>query len=830
MSANSILKCGLFILSLVFVPQITAVQLGFVSQIPIWFEPNTGHYANDVRFVSHGKNYLLLLKGNSAELTLSESSKTTIKMQLINANNKPAIVGIDKLEAKVNYFCGNKPANWRKNIPTFSRVRYENIYSGIDLIYYMTSRNLEYDFILAPNANPSLISLQFAGYQRIAIDAKGNLILHTAYGKMYLHKPICYQETPTGRKYVEGRYVLKSNGKIGFALGEYDKSKTLIIDPVLTYCTYFGGTGNDTSADIAIDDEGNIYVTGNTASADLDTEGAYAGHSSGYDAFVLKLNPAGTRIIYCTYIGGSGSDSALGIAVTGENKVCIVGKTSSIDFPEQHAVQTQPDDGDTLDGFIAMFSEDGSELIFSTYFGGSSPESEKKESVDTVNDVAIDINGDIYVVGATNSSDFPTYRAYQEFEEGCGYDVFVAKLGFNDAGNPEVIYSTYLRGHNDDRGFGIAVDAMGYAYVTGWTASNDFPTTEGVYQPEPGLVLTNSDGTETDHDTDVFVTKLRFREGDSAVSIVYSTYLGDVADDEAHDIALDSSGNASIVGFTASPNFPVYNAADDTMGLGGDAFVAKLNADGSDLIFSTFWGGSNVDRGMGIAVDTWTGDTYIVGNTFSTDFPISHAISGQDTNSDSEYLAAFIAKFNENGEPQYSTYLKGTGVRRGIDSALAAAVIPDTGDLLVTGTTTSQDFPVTEDAIQATHGGAGDGVSNSDIFIAKISPSATDSSDDDSGSSGTNCFVTAVTAGTPLAKGLPILRRFRDTYLKTSSAGRWIIRAYYTYSPVLSSYANTKPAMKLASRITIAALIHQLSQHFANAAADTTESSCPTAE
>ncbi len=566
MFANSLFKYGLYLsLCLVFVPQITAVQVGFVSQIPIWFEPNTGHYANDVRFVSHGKNYLLLLKDNSAELTLSGGK--AIKMQLMDANSKPTTVGIDKLETKVHYFCGNNPANWRKNIPTFSRVRYENIYSGIDLIYYMTSRKLEYDFILAPNANPSSIAFRFAGYQRIELDVKGNLILHTADGKMYLHKPACYQETSNGRKYVEGRYVFKSNGNIGFVLGEYDRSKALIIDPVLTYCTYFGGTGTDASADITTDDEGNIYVTGSTASADLDTEGAYAGHNSGFDAFVLKLNPAGTRIIYCTYIGGSGADNASGIAVTGEKKVCIVGGTSSTDFPELQAVQTQPDDGDTLDGFIAMFSEDGSELIFSTYFGGSSSETENKESVDTVNDVAIDNNGDIYVVGATNSSDFPTRREYQEFEEGCGYDAFVAKIGFNDAGNPEVVYSTYLRGHKDDRGFGIAVDAMGDAYVTGWTASNDFPTTEGAYQPEPGLVLTNSDGSETDHDTDVFVTKLRFREGDSAVSIIYSTYLGDVADDEAHDIDLDSSGNASIVGFTASPNFPVHNAADDTMGL-----------------------------------------------------------------------------------------------------------------------------------------------------------------------------------------------------------------------------------------------------------------------
>jgi hypothetical protein len=553
-------------------------------------------------------------------------------MQLLEANPAPQGVGLEELPGKANYFRGHDPQQWRTNVPTYAKVKYAAVYPGVDLVYYGQARQLEYDFVVAPGADPAVITLGFEGVDRVDVDAQGDLVLSTASGSLRFQKPVIYQEADGRRHAIAGSYVRKGPHQVGFQLAAYDVTRPLVIDPVLSYATYLGGSSFDEGAGIAVDATGAAYVTGRTGSSNFPTAHPLQPMLSGFsDAFVAKLSADGTNLVYATYLGGSITNGGRGIAVDTTGHAYVTGFTTSPDFPTTPgAFQVTYGGADCAvggcgDAFVAKLSADGAALVYATYLGGS--------STDEGNGIAVDITGAAYVTGFTFSPDFPTVHPIQP-AYGDGGDAFVAKL--NAAGSA-LVYATYLGGSGFDHSGGtfgdatgsggIAVDATGAAYVTGQTGSADFPT---VHPLQPtfggGSDACIVEGTPCG---DAFVAKLNA----AGSTLVYATYLGGSSDDGGAGIAVDATGAAYITGFTTSPDFPTQHPVQSAYGGFGDAFVAKLNAAGSALVYATYLGGSSGDggagsggdKGTGIAVDA-TGAAYVTGVTRSPDFPTVHPL------------------------------------------------------------------------------------------------------------------------------------------------------------------------------------------------------------
>ena len=676
------------------------------GKLPLQFEANRGQTHNDVHFLSRGPGYSVYLTASEAVLLLEkpDTKRVALRMSLVGAARKPAVSGLDEQPGKANYFIGKDPAKWRTNVPTYTKVHYQNVYPSIDLVYYGNQRQLEYDFVVAPGADPRKIVLAFRGTDKIEIDAQGELVLHAAGGDIRQRKPVIYQNIDGVRREIAGGYIRKGADRVGFQLATYDTNRPLIIDPVvLSYSSYLGGTNSDSSTGIAVDTNGNAYVTGGTASTDFPTTaGAFQSAVRGAsDAFVTKLNPSGTGLVYSTYLGGSDSEGASSIAVDANGSAYLTGGTRSADFPiTAGAFQA------TLPGpsaaFVTKLDPAGSTLVYSTYLGGSSASGESASRI------AVDGDGNAYVVGSTSSNDFPTAAAFQPSLAGGSrfgaFNAFVTK--FNPTGST-LVFSTYLGGTSDragDSASGIAVDAGGNAYVTGYTTSTNFPTTPGAFQ--------RTIGGGDSFPEDAFVTKF-----DPAGSVLYSTYLGGSGDDKGVGVALDAAGNTYVTGFTGSGDFPTTPGAFQTAGV---VFVTKLDPTGSALVYSTQLGGGNA-LSTGIAVDAdgnanIIGVTFLVcgrfscGNDFSTT-PGAFQPSYGGGNSD-----AFVTKLNPEGSGLvYSSYLGGSSSDTASGIALDAS-----GNAYVSGSTTSDNFPTTLGAFQTTGGGVINGSSNSDVYIAKI--------------------------------------------------------------------------------------------------------------
>ncbi|TMI08125.1 MAG: hypothetical protein E6H40_12740 [Betaproteobacteria bacterium] len=582
------------------------------GKLPLHFEANQGQTHQDVRFLARGSGYSLYLTAGEAVLVLTKpnpdatqarGTPVVVRMSVVGAAPKPLVSGLDELPGKANYLIGN-PAKWRTNVPTYAKVHYRAVYPGIDLVYYGNQRQLEYDFVVSPGADPEKIVLGFQGAERLEINAEGELVLHAAGEVIRQRVPVIYQEINGVRTKIEGRYVLKDAHRVGFQVAAYDPSRPLVIDPTLVYATYLGSSGWDYGSGIAVDAAGSAYVTGSTSSADFPTANALQAAKAGFqNAFVTKLNPTGSALVYSTYLGGSGGDGGTGIAVDAAGSAYVTGSTSSIDFPTVNPLQAAY--GGDGDAFVSKLDAAGSALLYSTYLGGS--------GADAGYGIAVDTLGNAYVTGETRSTDFPTTPGAIQTTYGgscmnCVGDAFVTKL---DATGSALVYSTYLGGSSGDEGFGIAVDAAGSAYVTGGTGSADFPTTAGAFQTTYG-------------GGDAFVTKLNA----TGTALVYSTYLGGSGNDYGSGIAVDAAGSAYVSGSTSSTDFPTANPSQAAYGggvaegggtTGADAFVSKLDATGSALLYSTYLGGSSNEYGRGIAVDA-AGAAYVTGFTKSTDF------------------------------------------------------------------------------------------------------------------------------------------------------------------------------------------------------------------
>jgi len=698
------------------------------GKLPMSFEANVGQTASDVKFLSRGDGYQLYLTPTAAVMTLSGGGaegaernvkpalsvskdpvgarfnapapqQAVVKMKFLGAAARPKLSGESVLPGKVNYFVGKDKSKWRANVPTYGRVRYASVYPGVDLVYYGNQRQLEYDFVVAPGADPKTIRLAFEGTDKLEIDADGALVLNTAVGRIVQQKPVIYQEVAGERKEISGRYRLKGRREVGFEVARYDTTQPLVIDPVLVYSTYLGGSevfvgcgiggydldcgGDDFGHGIAVDGSSSAYVTGQTSSLNFPTEMPLQGENGGGDSdlftdvFVAKLNLAGSGLIYATYLGGSAHDSGFGIAVDGSGSAYVTGYTGSTDFPTE--MPFQGTNGGGYDAFVAKLNLAGSGLLYATYLGGSGG--------DYGEGIAVDGSDSAYVTGYTGSIDFPTEMPFQGANGG-GYDAFVAKLNLAGSG---LLYATYLGGSESDYGEGIAVDGSGSAYVTGRTGSIDFQTE----MPFQGA---NGGG------YDAFVAKLDL----AGSGLLYATYLGGSEYDYGYGIAVDGSGSAYVTGWTTSTDFPTEMPFQGANGGGYDVFVAKLDLAGSGLLYATYLGGSNNDIGYGIAVDG-SGSAYVTGYTGSTDFPTETPLQGANGGDDD----VFVAKLDVAGSNLvYATYLGSSGSDGGHGIA-----VDGSGSAYVTGWTDSTDFPTTATPLQEANGGG------YDVFVAKIGPS-----------------------------------------------------------------------------------------------------------
>ena len=657
------------------------------------FEANRGQVNSQVRFLSRGHGSTLFLTATEAVyvLPLPDPHRLfALRMQLVGSDPNASSTGEAQAEARVSYFRGTE-ANWVTGIPTYERVRYSEVYPGISMVWRGREQGAaQYDFVVAPNADAGQIGLQFAGADRLELDADGNLLIHTAAGTVTHTKPVSYQEVNGSRRAVESAFTIAGD-TVGFAVGAYDHGKPLTIDPTpnlanLAYSTFLGGEGLDIGYAIAVDALGSAYVTGQTDSLNFPTvAGSFDTTSAGVAAFVTKLKPGGNDLVYSTYLDGPADyEQATGIAVDSAGNAYVNGFTASSDFPVTGSAFDPSHNGGGYDAFLTKLNPSGTSLLYSTFLGGSNTEQG--------NGVAVDSAGNAYLTGVTVSADYPTTgSAFATTLNGFDYDAFFSKINTSASGGASLVYSTFLGGSNYEEGTRVAVDSAGRAYLTGRTYSSDFPTVAGSFD----TILSGT--------SDVFASKL-----DPALagpgSLVYSTYLGGSSDEYFPGIAIDANGFAYLTGATASADYPFTAGAYDTTHNGGfnDVFVSKLTANGSALTYSTFIGGSSLDSGWGIAVDS-LGNAYVTGTTSSAGYPTTAGAFQTTANGSSP--EAFATKLNSTGSAlSYSTFLGGGGTEQGYGIA-----VDSSGNMYVTGYTSPGSpppFPTTALAFQPGFGGS----------------------------------------------------------------------------------------------------------------------------
>ena len=712
------------------------------AALPLAFEQNRGQAPSNVKFLARGSGFAVFFTKYEAVMSLERSAagpreqsstngfsrpgarhqevqKDVLRLRWLAANDAARIDGLKRENGRSNYLIGSKPQEWIRDVPAWSRVKYQDLYPGVDLVYYGNHRELEFDVDVAPDADLGAVRLQIVNGDNqtanLRVDSGGELVVQTRAGDVRFHKPRVYQPGGhSGKKFLAARYVIAKGGQVGFAVSGYERSRPLVIDPVLSYSTYLGGTDYNYATGIAVDGSGDTYITGYTSSVDFPVssgvQGVFAGGSCDtvvntapcFDAFVAKLNPQGTGLVYSTYLGGTGDDEGVSIAVDSSGQAYVAGFTDSTDFPTAGPLQGSIGGGTCgtiayptpcYDAFVAKLTASGSNLVYSTYLGGTGD--------DFASGIAADSNGNAYVGGLTSASDFPvTYGTLQTSYGGGSFDGFIAEI--NPTGS-SLVYSTYLGGSQEDHVNGIALDSSGDAFLTGQTNSANFPVHGGFQQKYTasscGSALSSTPCFEA------FVGEL----DPTGSALIYSSYLGGSAASYGSDIALDSSGAAYVTGWTTSKDFPVMQGAYDTAWGGtNEAFVAKIGAGGGAISYATYLGDIYPDQANAIAVDG-NGNAWIAGYTYGGKFPVASALQSASGG----LYDAVVSEFDPTGSTLlFSTYLGGAG-----DDAANDLAIDSSGNVYVAGDTFSSDFPVTPSAMTTGYTGG-----SYDAWIARIGP------------------------------------------------------------------------------------------------------------
>lgn len=672
-------------------------------QLPLMFEKNEGQTAKQVNYLTRTADYMMYFTpqeivfdfrntaspaakhGKMKQLAETNvlPSQSVLRLQFVAANAHPKITGEKDLLAKTNYFIGNDPKKWHQNVPNYGRVHYQNLYPGINMVFYGKHNKLEYDIQIAPNADPKRASFKLAGAKEAALDSKGNLLITMpGHEKLQMHAPVIYQMDHGQKRSIKGNFVLSADQHVGFKVDPYDHSKTLIIDPVIVYSTYLGGSQDNAGLGIDTDKFPNpgVYLTGYTKSTDFPVVNAMqtTNKSHGRTAFVTKVNRTGTSILYSTYLGGSGSnDEGFAIAVDGVGAAYITGETNSKDFPLVHPIQTTNPARDFA-AFVTKLNPEGNAIEYSTYLTGSG---ENQEG----NAITVDQQGFAYLTGETTSTDWPLKNPFQSTNKGTKFTAWVAKI--NTIGDG-LVFSTYLGGSGgQDEGNAIGVDFDGFIVVTGETNSKDFPILNAL-QPKPGPKGAGQTG---------FVTRFN----PNGASLNYSTFWGGSGgNDYPTTLSLDTNGDVSFGGYTNSLDFPTQNAMQTTNrgaanGRGFNGFVSKFNRAGNLVFFSTYIGGSGGnDRVNSLSVDTQF-VIHIVGQTNSHDLTVLSPIQATNLGPDT---TSFKYRLSGTGGLIAATYLGGSG---GKDIAHAVAIDSNLSSY-VTGETNSADFPLLN-ALQTSH-------------------------------------------------------------------------------------------------------------------------------
>lgn len=684
------------------------------AQQPIRFEQNAGQTDAAVDYTAHGLDYQLWLTSTEAVLALSKAQPSpeqiirgraatnpleVLRFQLVGSNTTATAEGLNLQVAESNYFQGNNPDKWRTDIANYGKVIYRDVYAGIDLVYYGTDggKRLEFDFVVKPGADPARIAFDVKGALTTALDGNGNLVLTMRDGSSVVQNaPVLYQTVNGSRQNVAGRFRLAVGGRVSFEVtGSYDRQRDLVIDPVLNYGTYLGGSDADGANGVQVDADGNIYLTGYTASSNFPVYNPiFVGSGSPvYDVFVTKIDSAGT-LVFSTYLGGSSfgsGDTGYGLAIDAARNIYVTGVTDATDFPTTAgAFRTQLESGYTA--FVSKINPAGNALVYSTLLSGNSGggTSTYWTGSDFGNAIDVDDNGSAVVTGETASAYFPVGNAQQNQFGGGTTDAFVTKL--NSDGST-VVFSTYHGGSGADRGNGLALDSAGNAHVVGTTSSSNLSWSASYDNSLAGV-------------SDLFVSRFS-----SSGSLGAGTYFGGTGDEEGLGIAVDEGNNPYITGSTTSTDLVTVNPVQNSNAGDSDAFVVKWSSLSTTPVYSTYLGGGGSDSGRAITVDgqgraVIVGDTNSDGTTYTPSFPLA----GANQNYGGGASDAFVTRLTATGNTlSYSTFLGGSGADVG-----RGAAVDYEGSIFATGETDSAtDFP-TKNPYQSSNAGS------SDAFVVKI--------------------------------------------------------------------------------------------------------------
>jgi len=719
------------------------------GNLPLWFEAGRGQADATTRFIAHGHDAEFTITPAGAEFTLRQAGgqQAAMSMTFVGAGLGSRLAGDNELGGKINYLLGNDPAQWRSGVPTYGKIRLDQVYPGVNVVYYGNQQKLEYDLDLAAGVNPETIAIRFDGAEKISVDPAGELVIQLAGGQVVQYVPVAYQVTAAGQRAVPAAYKIVDAHTVTFAVGSFDHALPLVIDPVLGYSAFFGGNSGETAWAMAINPVDNtLYIAGQTFSTAVSNGPPvirfgetnsyatnFAGGTQTGDGFIAKFDSTGTNLVYCTYLGGSDEDIIKGIATDNAGHVFVTGVTESTNFPVMNAVQSGSFNGSHItgvfdkaagifpyDAFVAEITSDGAHLVYSTYLGGN--------AYDAAFGIACDpATGNAFVTGYTSSTNFPFAGNWYQNHLSCSNNIYANQNAFiaeiPEGGNT-LSYSTYFGSTNFDQGQAIAFK-NNRVFVAGYTASTNFPWANGL------AACTNLNGfTNATPGFDAFVAMFAITNG-TALSLQYSTFLGSSNDDVATAITADSNGNAYVVGWTTSTNFPdsttnglqlssVVRTNQSGFVIATNAFFTKIAWNGAkaSVAYSQIFGGLGVDVANGVTLDA-NNNIFIIGSASSTNFPVTTANnfgSLRSTNFSTFGLSdVFVTAITADlSTLLYSTYIGGSSDDFGYGIA-----VDTNGNAWITGQTFSTNYQVfdatwTSNAVHTARDGT------NDAFLTKI--------------------------------------------------------------------------------------------------------------